>query len=149
MLLERKQDLSVYYFIKDLFSGYPTVKIVDGFPVENLTIPTISVEAEVVNILPGELGNRHGIVFRVWYVEIFAENKSQRDEIGYTIIHALENNIPVYDYDQGFPPSVTPARLGGLVPEDIKMEIIKVFPQLVEKLYYRATVSFVAYYDQL
>lgn len=146
MIRERKEDLSVYYWLKDLF---PTFTIVDGFPVENLKIPTISVEVDTIDSEPFELGNRHRQKFRVWYIDVFAATKSQRDEVAYKILEELENPIQVYDYDEGFPPSVSPSNIGGLIPQDIRLEIKRVLPELVDLLYYRSTVTFSAVYNQI
>jgi hypothetical protein len=148
MYLERKEDLAILYWLKEKFIDTPFVNVVDGFPYENLTIPTISVEAKTVNVSPLELGNRQGILFRVWYIDVFAKNKTQRDEFAYKILHDLENTILVYDYDEGFPPDVIPSVIGGLIPENIRLEIVKVMPQLVEKMHYRAQISFVATNNQ-
>lgn len=144
MLLERKEDLSVIYFIKDLFSGTSTINVVDGFPVEGLTIPCIAVEAKRIDTAKFELGDKKRVQIRAWYIDVFAQNKSQRDEIAYTILNALESCIPVYDYDEGFPPTVTPTRLSCMNTEDLRLDIVRVMPQLVDKLYWRATVSFTA-----
>lgn len=149
MLHERKEDLSVYYFIDNLFASTQFVSIVDAFPVDNLEIPTIAVEARSIRAYNFELGNKTRAQLRTWYIDVFAQNKSQRDEFSYTIMNALEDCIPVYNYDEGFPPSVSPTEIGCLQVEDIRLEIIRVMPQLVDKLYYRATVSFTATYNQL
>lgn len=149
MLLERLQDLSIYYYIKSLLSSTPFIKVVDGFPVENLEIPSVSIEADTIDVKPWELGNRNGLFIRVWFIDVFAVNKSQRDEISYTILHALENTIPVYDYNEGFPPANNPSQLGCMNVEDIKLEIIRINPDLVTKLYYRSSISFTAYYNKL
>lgn len=149
MLRERKEDLSVYYFIKDLFSDVPFVTIIDAFPTDNLVIPSISVETQRISTFQFELGNRNRVEVRSWYIDVFAQNKSQRDEFGYRIMNALEECIPVYDYDEGFPPNVTPTRLGCLLVESVRLEWIRVMPQLVDKLYYRASVYFTAIYDRL
>lgn len=149
MILERKADLSMYYFLKDLFSAYPFVTIKDAFPEEDLVIPTVSVDLQVVDPTPGELGNRHGIRNFMFFVDIFAINKSQRDEFAYKVMYELENSVPVYDYDEGFPPTVSPTKLGSLVPTDLKMEIIRIIPELVDKLYYRSQVTFVCEYSRL
>jgi len=150
MYLERKQDLSIYYWLKDdIFSDAPFIHITDGFPTRNLQLPSISVEGSDINIGPFELGNIYGIKYRIWDIDIFGENKSQRDEYGYRILNEVENKIPVYDYDEGFPPAVTPTKIGILIPDRIKMEIIRVDPNLVSDLYWRATVSFVAIYEQI
>jgi hypothetical protein len=58
----------------------------------------------------------------------------------------IENDIPVYDYNVGFPPLVVP-QLGVLKVDDLRMEVIKVMPGLTEKLYYRSIVSFQAEYS--
>lgn len=144
MYLERKEDLSILYWLKERFIDTNFVNIVDGFPHENLIVPSIAVEAKTINVSPLELGNRRGILFRVWYIDVFAKNKTQRDEFAYKILHDLEETIPIYNYDEGFPPDVIPSIIGGLVPENISMEIIKVMPQLVEVMHYRARISFVA-----
>lgn len=146
---ERKEDLSVYYFIKDYFSTTPQVSVVDEFPTQGLVLPTISVEAKTIDAYPFELGNRNRVQRRDWFIDVFAQNKSQRDEMGYKIIHLVEDCIPVYNYDEGFPPDVTPSRLGCLDVQNLSMEIIRVNPYLVDKLYYRCTVMFTAIFNQI
>lgn len=147
MYLETKQDRSVYYWLKGLFEEYPFVNVVDGFPDEILKLPTVSVEIDVIDSYPFELGNRHLAKTRIWYVDVFASNKGQRNEFAYRVLNELEDTIPVYNYDEGFPPEANPSKLGGLIPSDIRLEIIKVLPELVDTLYYRATVTFTATYD--
>lgn len=143
MYLERKQDLSIYYWLKDKLGNIDSsIKIEDGFPVENLILPSVSVEADSINISPGEIGNKHGYQTRVWFIDIFAVNKSQRDDIAYYLIRELENDIPVYNYDEGFPPNVAPTQINALKIKNIDLNIVRVLPQLVTKLYYRATISF-------
>lgn len=148
MRIERKQDLSVYYFIKDLLTGNPQIKVVDEFPVDKLTLPTVSVEAKTIDAFDFELGNRNRLKLRVWYIDVFAQNKSQRDELAYIILDALESCIPVYDYDEGFPPTVV-TQLGCMDTEDLRMDIIRVDPSLVSTMYYRAMISFSAFYNQI
>lgn len=147
MELERKQDLAVYFYIKDLFADASFINVEDGHPTTELQLPTVAVDAKTIRVRPHELGNRQGIKFRVWYADIYAPNKSQRDEIGYKILSCLEDNISVYNYDEGFPPDQDPSEIGCLIPDEIFMEIIRVVPDFVEKLYWRATVSFRAVYQ--
>ena len=78
---------------------------------------------------------------------MFAKNKTQRDELAYTILEALEECIPVYNYDEGFPPSMTPTRIGCLQVGNLRMEIVRIMPQLVNTLYWRAEVSFSARHE--
>src|SRR3990172_7098977 len=143
MYLNRKEDLSVYYFLVDLFQSIPQIKIVDGFPEDELTIPTIAVEAHDINAYKAELGNTKRLKYRTWSIDIFAVNKSQRDDISYKILDALEQCISVYDYDEGFPPTVV-TKLGCLQVDDMKLEIIRIFPELTGSLYYRAIITFTA-----
>jgi len=148
MLNERLQDLSVFYFIQNLFSGTGYITVVDEFPIELLTLPTISIEASTIDTSKFELGNRDRLQTRTWYIDVFAKNKSQRDEYAYTILNALEECLPVYNYDEGFPPDVTPTRLGCLQPDELRMDIIRILPELVDTLYYRSVVTYTATYDQ-
>lgn len=148
IFLERKQDLSVYYFIKDLFATAPFVAVVDGYPKEGVEVPTVAVDTLRTDTVPFELGNKKRLLYRFWNVDIYANNKTQRDEFSYMILHALEDSIPVDDYDEGFPPTVTPTQIGCLIPDNIRMEIIKIMPELVDKYYYRSIVSFMATYNQ-
>ena len=147
LTLERIYDRSVYFYIYDLFVG-THVNVVDEFPIQPLTTPTVSVDYKNLRPLQIELGNTKRLKMNSWYVDVFAQNKSQRDEIGFTILDALETCIPVYDYNLGFPPTVVP-QLGCLEVRDISMDIHRVLPQLVDKLHYRATISFTATYNQL
>lgn len=146
MELQSKQDRSVYYYLVDLFIDTPFITIVDGFPTTDLVVPSISVEADTLYSVPHELGNRFGVKPRIWFIDIFGKNKSQRDEFSYKIFNDLENKIPVYDYDEGFPPDVNPTKIGVLDPRNLQMKIVRVMPELVTKLYWRATISFLADY---
>jgi hypothetical protein len=149
MDLERKKDLSIYYWISGLFTSYPSVKVVDGFPEEDLELPVIAVETDRIDSYPFELGNSIRNRTRFWYIDTYAITKSQRDEISYIILNACdEGKIPVYDYDIGFPPTVVP-QIGALNIEDYSMEIVRVIPELTEKMYYRSVVRFTTEYTQL
>jgi hypothetical protein len=149
MELERKKDLSVYYWLKSLFSDAPFITIVDGFPETEITLPTISVDFNIISTYVLELGSRDREHIGSWSIDIYAKNKAQRDEIGFRILSALDDKIPVYDYDAGFPPTVTPGQIGCLDPDNTSMQVIKVIPELVEALYYRSVVDFTAEYTQV
>jgi hypothetical protein len=149
MHLERKKDISVFYWLQDLFSAYPHINVVDGFPLENLELPSVSIDWTIMTNDTYELGNRSGDFDRAWYIDVFTVNKSQRDDFTYLILEALENPIPVYDYDEGFPPSVSPTQLGYLRPENTEIRRIPILPELVEKLYYRSEVRFSTKYSEI
>lgn len=144
MEYETKKDLAIFYWLKDIFSTRPQITVVDGYPTADLEIPCIAVDARTIDLLPNEIGNRHGISLRVWYIDIYAINKTQRNELAYELMRKLEDNIPVYDYDEGFPPDSSPTKINALIVEGIKVYIIKVLPELSGKLYYRAQISFEA-----
>lgn len=146
---ERIEDLSIYYFLTNLFLDAPFIKIVDGFPVENLEVPSISIEADTITSLKFEIGNSVRNKYRTWYIDIFAVNKSQRDDAAYRILKALEENIPVYNYNEGFPPQITPSSLGCLIPDEISLENIRVYPEFTEKLYWRSHIVFSTTYSEL
>lgn len=150
MNLDIKQNLSVYYYIKDTLSGYPNVYITDDYPDTELILPSVSVVGNDIFSRPLELGNRHGIRNRVWNIEIFGANKNQRDELASVILDSVEEYIPVYDYDQGFPPSGVP-QIGTLKlkPDTLIASPIRIFPDLVERLYWRESIKFITEYESI
>lgn len=147
MLIYRLEDLSVYYFIKETFSGVSFLNIVDSFPEALLEVPTISIDAGLLREEPFELGNRDKIRERTWYIDIFAKNKSQRDDFGYTILANSKDGISIYDYNEGFPPSVTPSKIGHMDVIADSYEPIPVMLDENEKLYYRGQVILVTQND--
>ena len=149
MYVERLQDLSLIYSMKDLFSDVDNIYIVDGFPESDLVIPTISVEAFTIESNLFELGNYETIDTRTWYIDIFAKSKSQRDEFGYRIFNSLKQKLPVYDYNEGFPPDFDPTKIGVLKPKSQRLEVITVIPELVEKMHYRVSIKYTSIYEQI
>jgi len=144
MEIERKENLSVYYFIKDKFSDSPFITILDAFPEEEFTYPAISVEWADAKAINFELGSKTKLHFRGFVIDIFALTKTQRDEITFRLYNYLDDTIPVYDYDEGFPPSVSPSQMSCLDIEEKNARVIPIYSELVEKMYYRATIEFVA-----
>jgi hypothetical protein len=127
-----------------VFSSTPLVNIVDGFPEGDLVLPTIAVEAGKIDVVEYEMGNRDGLRVRRWYIDIYAINKSQRDEFGYKLLSELKEGIPVYNYDEGFPPSVSPSKIGTLTVLSKSYDPIRIDAKVVQSLYYRASISMVA-----
>lgn len=144
MHIERKKDLSVYYWLVDLFSDAPYIVINDGYPETGLVVPTVIVDYKNIKPLPYEMGNRNQMWNRLWTIDVYGKNKSQRDDFGYRVTDALQESIPVYDYDEGFPSTT---QLGNLLPYNLQQIPIKIMPELVTKLYYRAAITFVAKYS--
>ena len=147
MELERKQDLSIYYWLNDLFTSYPMVNINDGYPEGDLVLPSVTIEADAITPHIRQLGNRTSTRKRFWTIDIIALNKAQRDELTSIIINDIEYGIPVNDYDEGFPPEVTPTQIGLLSIIDWDVRTIRAFPTLVEKMYWRNTIRFISEYN--
>ena len=140
MLVYRLEDLSVFYFIKNMFSDAGHIEIVDSFPEQILTVPTISIDAGRLREELFELGDRGKVRIRTWYLDIFAKNKSQRDDFGYRILDQTKNGISIYDYNQGFPPGVSPSKIGHMDVFSISYEPIPVILDETENLYFRGQV---------
>ena len=147
MYIERKQDLSVYYWLKDLFATYTFVSVNDGYPNTNLTLPAIAVESQDIVLTNKEMGNRISNRTRYWDIEVFGSNKAQRDEFVSMILNNIENGISVYDYDEGFPPGISPTEIGLLSLITISVKPIRIFPELVEKMYWRTTITISTEYN--
>lgn len=144
MQLYRKIDLSIYYW---LVATVPSaVNVEDGFPTGSLTLPTVSITSLDVRGTPFELGGCD-LDNMFWRVDTFAANKAQRDELAYIVYKELEAGVPIYDYDEGFPPGVSPTQIGTLIVSKRNLKTIHVFADLVEKLYWRSSVTFFTYYE--
>jgi len=141
MFLERKQELSIYYWLEDIFSG-DGVSIVDAYYNGELQVPRIAIDPGNIESYTFELGGQEGYD-RIWYLRIFGNTKQQRDEMGYKIFNTLRNKrtISVYDYDEGFPPSVTPTEIGYLSIPQHQYRPENLVSELQEILFYRAAVA--------
>ena len=103
MYKERKEDLSVFKFLKDSFSDVSFVKIVDEFPDDKLVVPSVSVTAGPITYAQYELGNDDFYERRTWYFDVFTRDKNQRNEYAYRISERLRNSvIQVYDFGVSF-----------------------------------------------
>jgi hypothetical protein len=144
------EDLSVNYFVKDLFAPFPMITIVDEFPKQVLSIPTISVVNGKLREEEYELGNSDTYRLRMWFIDIFAINKTQRDDFGYKILNELRTKgINVYDYNEGFPPDASPTLINHLSVIKRSYEPIDVIQSLNEKLYYRGQLILITKNDKV
>lgn len=153
MQLNRKVDLSVYYFLDDLlpdlvtvYDGYPVGE--DGRPSGDLIVPSVASVRQPIVLRPFELAGL-SLAWYYYIIDVYASTKAQRDDIAYLIQTNLDSDyVPIYDYDEGFPPLVSPSRLGTLVlTGDITSEVVYVFSELTPKKYWRALVDFSGYYN--
>lgn len=140
MLIYRLEDLSMFFFIKNMFLDVPNIQIQDSFPDEILTIPTISIDAGRLKEELYQIGTRDVVRQRTWYIDIFAKTKAQRDDFGYRILDLCKNGINVYDYNEGFPPSIIPTRIAHLDVLERSYEPIPVITDGSEILYFRGQV---------
>lgn len=147
MHLGRKQDLSIIYWLKGLYESRG-ITVLDGFPESEFVVPSISVEWKDIDTYQLQLGSYDRNLIRSWYIEVFAVSKTQKDEIVFNLLDETETTIDVYDYDQGYPPVSVP-KIGVLDIIALKANNIQVFPELTEKMYYRATVNFVTQYETI
>lgn len=146
-----KQHLSIYYWLKELMPESSTnpVTVTGEFPSGNLNLPTVSVLCMKTYNKPFELGGRD-LNERFWRIDVFAQNISTRDGLAYLIYDSLETKrIVVYNYEEGFPPAVSPTAIGYLIVTSRLLTPVHVFDQLVEKLYWRTSISFYTYYEQI
>lgn len=147
LIIYRLEDLSVFFFIKNMFLDTSYIEIVDSFPEEILAVPTISIDAGKLKEELFEMGNRDRVRIRTWYIDIFAKNRSQRDDFGYRILDQSKNGINVYDYNEGFPPDVTPSRIEHMDVLSISYEPIPVMLDEVQPKYFRGQVILVTQND--
>ena len=150
MSIFRLEDLSVTYFVKDIFSAYPDIPILDEYPETVLTIPTVScVNGKLVADLY-ELGNREpGVRTRRWLIDVFAKTKTQRDDFAYTILSDTANGINVYDYNEGFPPSASPAKINHLSVIKQSYQPFDVIRNQNSLLYYRGQIILITQNDKV
>jgi hypothetical protein len=146
MRLEVKWDRSIYYWISDLVAD--NINVEDGFPGGKLDLPTVSVTNLDVRGEPLELGGCEQNEI-MWRIDIFAKNKTQRDELAYLLYSELEAHIDVNDYDVGFPPDTTPPKIGVLLVDKRVLKPVRVFEDLVEKLYWRSSITFRTKYQAI
>lgn len=140
----RKEHLSIYYWLVDLLPSFVTVT--REFPLdEDLVLPSVSVTSEPGKGVPFELGGSDQ-TRRMWNIHIFTKNIGQRDDYTSLIFRSLEDCITVYDYDQGFPPDSIP-QLGSLMIENRSYKPVRVYEDLVRKMYWRGLVNFESYYE--
>jgi len=150
MDFERKKDRSIYYWLKDdVFSDADWIKIVDAYEDDEATIPSVAIKPDIIDAEAVQMGDRRQYNIRLWYLDIYAVNKDQRADIAYRIMREIDNGIPILDFDEGFPPDVTPTQIGAIIVRQKRFTPIDVNPELVEKMYWRGSITMVEYLSQL
>lgn len=146
MELQRKQDLSIVYWLRDLLSASPFINITSEYDTSELAIPKIIVQTDETFGRPFELGSRELLLRRMYFIDIYASNISQRNDYAYKIFNALKDRIPVYNYDEGFPPFV-PSQIGNFLMDSIKITPLTIDPTLLDVMYWRSVVTYNAIYE--
>lgn len=150
ILIYRLEDLSMIHFIETMFQDYAFITVVDEFPKVVLETPTISVVNGKLKEEQFELGNEDfGVRTRRWFIDIFAKNKSQRDDFAYKILDESDSGISVYDYNEGFPPDASPTVINHLSVISKVYQPLSVIPQSNEKLYYRGQLILITKNDKV
>ena len=150
MTIYRLEDLSMYYYTKNLFMDTPHITIVDDYPRQGLQVPTISVVNGKLIEERFELGNSDsGLRTRRWFIDIYATNKSQRDDFAYKFLDDCDRGITVFDYNEGFPPAASPAAINHLTVISKSYQPIEVLPDINENLYYRGQIILITTNDKV
>lgn len=152
MELESLQNKSMYYWLKGILAPYPIVNVTDDYPDQELQLPTVVIQGEDVALFEFEQGSRRRIGKYLWVIDIYASNKSQRDELASKIIRNIDTYgyMDVYDYNEGFPPATSPTKLGNMsIIGEVRVSKIKSLPSLMEKLYWRTAIRFYTEYNSL
>jgi hypothetical protein len=148
MRTNKKKDLSVLKWVEDLFSDISFLTISDEYDEENeeLDIPTVALSTGDMNSRPIQMGDRTQVDFRIFYFDIYAKNKAQRNDLVYEIYEEIDAGIPVYDYDEGYD---SPSRIGTISVLEKNNKPIEVVPELVEKMYYRSQITIYTDYSRI
>jgi len=151
------EDLSVYFFIKDIVVDGSTtigdvVRIVDGYPYNEieegtLTLPTVAIESSMISDEGGELGASW--FRRTWSIDIFAQSDVQRDDLADKIFQALDKAIPIKDFSEGYRKETGKSIAGTdlriieyMNPENRTIRPTYAFNLYAKIKYWRTTVSF-------
>lgn len=119
----RLMDISFIYFLKSIFDPL-NVEVLEGFLEVDITdnSPRVAVDTNNIVLDSIELGNRNKLIIRSYVISVIAATKKQRDDIVYTLFESSEQPVKVYNYNEGFPPDVSPSQIGCLIPRVVDFE---------------------------
>lgn len=139
----RKIELSLYVHLDILLPAL--VSVVTSYDEKEASLPCVAIDIPRYYDKPLELGNRNGLRKQLIIIDVLADSKQQRDDIGDVVYNALIGSIPIYDFAvNAYPP--LPPFLGYLRILDRVSEPIIVFRDLVEKFYWRRKITLNAEY---
>ena len=149
MELERKKDTSIVYWLMDTFSDVSSITILDEYSNRELEVPSLALQTGLITDEEFQLGDRTQKLIRLWHIDIYAKSTEQRNEIAYRLLRELDDGIPVYDYDEGFPPDIDPSRIGTISVFSKEYTPIAVVPELLDKMYWRGSVTIFTEYSEV
>jgi len=140
----RKEHKSIVHWLTNLVPSF--VNVTYEYPLaEELSLPTMAVESSDINYVPFQLGSDYK-QNRRWSIYIFAQNIGQRDDYLDIIMDNLDDPIDVYNYDQG-EDETSIDKIGYLLIESRSGNAIRVYKDLVKKLYWYGVVHFKTEFD--
>ena len=147
--LERKKDISIVYWLRDVFDDVTNIDILDEYSVKELQVPSLALQTGLITGEDFQLGDRTQKLIRLWHIDIYAKSTEQRNDIAYRLLREVDDGIPVYDYDEGFPPDYDPTQIGTIGVFNKGYTPIAVVPELLEKMYWRGSVTIFTEYSEV
>lgn len=175
MLELRTVRLSVYYFLKDKLdtSGYGSTgyfndelvtllastlseddvaRIVtpdsaQGLSDLELVLPIVSIDQVGQREYPYQLGSGPG-TSRPFVISIFGREEAETDDLAQQIYEWFrDNDIDLNNYNEGFPPSVVPTKVGTIEILNAGLAPVKILgsPNVADKYRYDVTFNAVTY----
>ena len=101
----RNIDKSVLHYMRtqlvSIWGSHLTVK--DGHPndLENIKLPTVTINYVSNSRAPREIGTEEGYDSVFWHFLVFARGKGERDDIGCDVCHLLKSGCSIYDFSSG------------------------------------------------
>jgi len=141
MFIEEKAHFSLFYKLKSEFGN--TVTVSDSYQDTPIAVPILTIDLSFIDFSKFEIGSYNYIRRVNWIVDVFAKTKNQRDSIVFKLMNILEQKVPIYDYDLGFPPTPVPM-IGSLVPNKLRIEFVKIESEEPEELFYRGIGVYLA-----
>lgn len=142
----RKEHLALYYWLRELLPD--NVNVVRAYRKDTeLEPPCVSIDSSDITNRPFELGNEDGLDDKFWAINVYGLTIAQRDDMAEIVFKDLKK-VPVYNYDEGFPPP-NPTRIGTLIVSEKRSTPIMVFRDLVEKLFWRRNITFMTKYEEI
>lgn len=171
MLELRHVKLSLYYFLKTKLdasdygsTGYfndELVTLMDSYPsaaeYERIKTPDNALSGETEIVLPivalsygsqiefpFQLGDGPGTTRRV-IVSVFGREETETEDLTQQIFEWFrDNNVSLNNYNEGFPPTVTPTQVGTIEITDVSVTPVQIYGSANVADKYKHDVSFTA-----